>query len=60
MAAENLRAKVEAHEWNHGNPITISGGVAFAEPKADLYKLADEQLYISKNNGRNQINSMQA
>ena len=54
--AESIRIKTEALEWTHGSTITISGGVAFAEPNLDLYKLADEQLYISKNNGRNQIN----
>ena len=54
-AAESIRKKIESHEWQHGEQITISGGLAFAEPRVDLYKLADEQLYISKNSGRNQI-----
>ncbi|MGN0710976.1 MAG: diguanylate cyclase [Anaerovoracaceae bacterium] len=55
-AAEHLRACVEKLEWENGVRVTVSGGVAFAGQSEDLYDLADRQLYISKNSGRNRIN----
>lgn len=55
-AAEHLRACVESLEWENGIRVTVSGGVAFAGQAEDLYDLADKQLYISKNSGRNRIN----
>ena len=54
-AAENFRRKIEALEWKFGNKVTISGGVVISDSSKDLYNLADQQLYISKNSGRNRI-----
>ncbi|MGN0710975.1 MAG: diguanylate cyclase [Anaerovoracaceae bacterium] len=56
--AERIRLSVEKSSWDDGVSVTVSGGVAFAEPGENLYKLADMQLYHSKENGRNQISYM--
>lgn len=53
--AETVRAAVEAFTWHNGMNITVSAGVAIGKSN-DLYKNADERLYVSKRNGRNQVN----
>ena len=62
---ENLREKIEAldieHEKNTPKKITISIGVCYLKENNSteikkLIKKADEMLYKSKENGRNQIN----
>jgi diguanylate cyclase (GGDEF)-like protein len=63
--AERLRAAVEAHEFLFEGkrvPVTISIGAAIALPERDpgdlalrLVAAADEAMYGSKNNGRNQF-----
>jgi diguanylate cyclase (GGDEF)-like protein len=44
---------------NHNISMTISGGIAscitYRETKDELIKMADDALYVSKENGRNQI-----
>ncbi len=59
--AENIREKVKS-EFSKRFPITVSGGCAFAErianPQEDINKLikkADENLYISKREGKDRI-----
>lgn len=56
VIAEKLRAAVEAAVWQE-RPLTASLGVATLSEtvtdKAQLLKLADQALYISKQNGRN-------
>lgn len=47
--AESLRYQIECQNWNKMNKITISAGVAKTVDKAD------ENLYIAKNNGKNQV-----
>lgn len=66
--AEKLRASVEAlvipHAYSNTSPVvTISVGGATAKPgltnllPADLLVAADQQLYLAKNAGRNQVRS---
>lgn len=56
--AEKLRRAVEEAIFPEVGRITISLGVAAYNQKdsfADLFKRADEGLYIAKSNGRNQV-----
>lgn len=55
--AENLRRNMEASRWNFDPElvITISLGVASGSSSTDVVKKADENLYFSKHNGKNQI-----
>ena len=60
--AEEIRVKVEAHVFEFDGavmPITISGGVATADPKfespSDFVAVADKHLYEAKHSGRNKI-----
>ncbi len=59
--AEHLRAKVEAHRFEHDQaviPVTISVGVAELHPGESaqrLYQRADEHLYAAKHQGRNRV-----
>jgi diguanylate cyclase (GGDEF)-like protein len=62
--AENLRAAVERHPFEHGGDqpggrLTISAGVAtcpeHAQAAAALLQAADTALYRAKNGGRNQV-----
>lgn len=56
-AAEQLRHAVEVFSWSSSR-ITISIGVATMsteDTEASLLKKADQALYASKNNGRNQV-----
>ena len=56
---ENLRASIEALSWDHVDmKVTISGGVyckQYSESLDELLEKVDQQLYASKNKGRNQI-----
>lgn len=60
--AERARQAVQTHDFTYEGkklPITISLGVAEKSATMtgwdDLFKAADEALYRSKNNGRNQV-----
>ena len=53
--AENIRAAAAGLVWQNGIKVTISSGVAIGKSR-DLYKEADRRLYISKKNGKNQVN----
>lgn len=53
--AERLRREVENMVWREGIKITISLGVAYTEQGGDLFKVADEELYKSKETGRNKV-----
>lgn len=63
--AERIRAQAEALALNCEETdvkVTLSGGVATLQPKADdtseaFFKSADEKLYAAKRNGRNRIES---
>ncbi|STQ44150.1 Bacteriophytochrome cph2 [Ewingella americana] len=62
-AIETLGIK---HSFSEFNRVTISQGIATYTPRenpdiedqSDIVSAADQALYISKNNGRNQINAM--
>lgn len=56
--AEKLRRAVEEAIFPEIGRVTVSLGIATFKPKdsfSDLFKRADEGLYIAKSNGRNQI-----
>jgi len=55
--AETLRQNVQNAEFEAGLKITISGGIKlFGKESADeLIDAADQNLYLAKKNGRNQI-----
>lgn len=60
--AERLRKLIEAHQFKYGEkvlPITASIGVADyrqgVETGTDLFKRADEAVYMAKDGGRNQV-----
>lgn len=63
--AERIRTQVEEMVLScEETPVkvTLSGGVASLQPKADdseeaFFKMADEKLYSAKRNGRNRIES---
>ena len=58
LAAEKLRQLVASHDWSavaEGLAVTISGGVAALPADDPLLEVADRQLYISKEAGRNRI-----
>ncbi|KIL51350.1 hypothetical protein KP77_08620 [Jeotgalibacillus alimentarius] len=55
--ADRIRENIEISEWPH-SPITISigvSGVQKMDTKDSIFKRADEALYYSKKNGRNQV-----
>ncbi|TFE00792.1 sensor domain-containing diguanylate cyclase [Jeotgalibacillus sp. R-1-5s-1] len=55
--AERIRANVETHMWSH-TPVTISIGLTGyqeGDQRKDLFLRADQALYYSKQNGRNQV-----
>ena len=61
--AERIRKLVEEYSFTYegkGLPITISVGLADYRPGVDsgtdLFKRADQAVYLSKSNGRNQVN----
>ena len=54
--AENIRSKVEENQWHEGIIITISLGISSKlDTKEETFEKADNNLYISKNNGKNRI-----
>jgi len=55
--AERIRAKMERQKWSFDEDtvVTISGGIGMGSGDADVLKMADENLYRAKENGRNQI-----
>lgn len=64
--AERLRKLIKEHFFFYDNnniPVSVSVGVAEVRDDVnsgtDLFKLADQGVYISKKAGRNQVNSLQ-
>lgn len=57
--AERIRYSMEYQTWGFGENlvITISIGIATGSGNTDVLKQADENLYISKANGKNRITS---
>jgi diguanylate cyclase (GGDEF)-like protein len=56
--AERVRRTVAAHAFEHGEPVTVSLGLAACQAEDDLaalVKRADLALYQAKRNGRNRI-----
>jgi diguanylate cyclase (GGDEF)-like protein len=55
--AERIRSAMELERWDFdkGLVITISAGVAYGSREADVLHQADENLYKSKESGRNRI-----
>jgi len=67
MIGERIRLRVESNHITVGEfdrNVTISVGVAQSLPGVTdvdhLMRLADEAVYVSKSNGRNQVNSVQS
>jgi len=61
--AERLRRLLESHQFMYDNkrlPVAASVGVADyrqgVNTGTDLFKRADEAVYVSKEGGRNQVN----
>jgi two-component system, cell cycle response regulator len=56
LAAERLRASVEAHVFPGAGHVTVSLGVAQAsEHPEDLVKESDQAMYAAKQSGRNRV-----
>ncbi len=55
--AEHVRKIFEAQEWDFGAKTTISLGCAVSEDGDNVVKRADDNLYKSKKNGKNQVTS---
>lgn len=55
--AEHVRKIFEAQEWDFGAKTTLSLGCAVSEDGDDVVKRADDNLYKSKKNGKNQVTS---
>ncbi len=64
IVAEKIRKTVEDYEFKHqetqpGGNLTVSVGAAYYIPpcfkKKDLIQLADQNLYLAKNAGRNKV-----
>ena len=70
IVAQHIMESIETlgikHSFSEFNRVTISQGIATYMPdqdpglddQSDIVSAADEALYLSKNNGRNQINAM--
>lgn len=61
-AAESIRARVEALVWQEPGLVTaVSGGIAeFSDQsEAELIDTADQLLYCAKQQGRNQVLSIE-
>lgn len=65
--AERLRQTIESHQFIYDNkrlPVTASIGIADYRQGVvtgtDLFKRADKAVYLSKENGRNQVNFFRA
>ncbi|MCX9155246.1 GGDEF domain-containing protein [Niveibacterium sp. 24ML] len=57
---ERFRTAVESHEFPQVGQVTASAGftqIDPTQPPAEMLGHADEALYFSKQNGRNQVNS---
>lgn len=55
---EDIRAMVATHEFPHGDPVTVSIGLAQYEalqPLKELISLADKALYLAKSRNRNRV-----
>lgn len=57
--AEHIRNQVETESWNYDQNITVSMGISFDRLSDDAVKEADENLYYSKKNGKNNITYME-
>ena len=63
--ADRIRAVIAQHAFAHGKPVTASLGIA-SLPDDDvttadeLFKVADEALYVAKRAGRNQVAALEA
>ncbi|NCC86346.1 MAG: GGDEF domain-containing protein [Clostridia bacterium] len=60
VRADKIREDIESTYFSPSisKPVTISGGVAFYEPgmsASNLINIADSNMYIAKNSGRNRI-----
>lgn len=51
----HIRINVENLSWNSIDKVTISIGIARSDNSKDVYKKADELLYLSKTSGKNQL-----
>jgi diguanylate cyclase (GGDEF)-like protein/PAS domain S-box-containing protein len=70
IVAEQIKSELESiaikHNYSEFKYITLSQGIATYHPNidkhvddpVDIVRAADEALYLSKNNGRNQINTL--
>jgi len=63
--AERIRALLAEQSFPHGRTVTGSLGIASlpeddVTTAEDLFKLADEALYVAKRGGRNQVASIEA
>ncbi len=66
--AEKIRQRIAETPFQLANcmlQVTVSIGITTETPKAadkrkEMFDRADEALYVSKNNGRNQVNSLPA
>lgn len=55
IMAESLRESVAHMTWENDITVTISLGVSHSIQTNDLFKLADDNLYKSKETGRNKV-----
>ncbi|MDB8437299.1 GGDEF domain-containing protein [Turicibacter sanguinis] len=54
--AENIRFKIESLSWKEDMTTTVSMGVAYSKVEGNnVLNKADENLYISKSNGKNRV-----
>ena len=53
--AENIRSLMEMVRLKDNLKITLSLGIGVKSKNKDVLKLADENLYIAKNNGKNRV-----
>jgi len=59
--AENLRLRIEEHDFGTGETLTSSFGVSTrrdGDTESSLFKRADQALYMAKNRGRNTVASL--
>ena len=60
LYAERIREVVARYPFSHGKPVTASFGVASlpddeAATAEELFRVADEALYVAKRAGKNQV-----
>ena len=60
LYAERIREVISRFRFTHGKPVTASLGVASlpdddATNAEDLFKMADEALYVAKRSGKDQV-----